>query len=190
MLEKIDISVIRKTLSNKQSNIKTYLMIMSNLHKVNVSKDNEFQKKFTWFYGMRYLQQSFRTTYYDYMEEHKSCLITFEDVLMYLYNSTSRVEASFSSKMLATINPNMPIWDTNVLSQLSITPPRYNQKDRLKQLKEAVKKYAIIEDWYINYLKTQNAKDVLDVFDEMFPNIQMTDVKKIDWALWSMGEKT
>jgi hypothetical protein len=44
----------------------------------------------------------------------------FEEVIWYLYEKTVQVEASFCSKLLCTIQPNMPIWDVYVLKKLGL----------------------------------------------------------------------
>jgi hypothetical protein len=67
------------------------------------------------------------------MEEHKNTPIIFKDALTYFYEKTRRIEASFSSKLLATINPNMPVWDVNVLNNLRIIPPHYKQQNRFNK---------------------------------------------------------
>jgi hypothetical protein len=121
------------------------------------------------------------------MESEKYSTVTFENILSHLHESISRHEPSFSSKLLATINPDKPVWDVNVLSNLSIIPPKSYIKNRLAEI---VKTYHMIESWFDNYLKTQNARDVIGLFDELYPNTKITDVKKIDFALWSLGEKS
>ena len=159
---------------------------MNAFHRCDVSQDKEFQKTYNGFYRMRQRKQEFYQIYFEYMEKHKYSPVSFDDVITYLYNFTSRYEPSFSSKLLATINPDMPVWDKIVLSQLSIKPPPYNSKNRLKEI---INIYSVIEDWYIHYLETKNSKDVIYIFDKTFPDTQITNIKKIDLALWSMGEK-
>jgi len=106
--------------------------------------------------------------------------------LIHLHELTSRHEPSFASKLLATINPDKPVWDVNVLSNLSIKPPRYYAKNRLMEI---VTTYGVLENWFADYLKTQNAREVISLFNEIYPTVNITDVKKIDFALWSLGEK-
>ena len=47
---------------------------------------------------------------------------SFGSVIEELYRRTGRIEASFSSKLLSALDPNMPIWDSIVLSKLHIKP--------------------------------------------------------------------
>ena len=186
MLTVIDIATIRNTFPTISKGLEKYVKIISEFRKCDVSVDLGFQRTYKGFYRMRQRTQEFYECYFDYMEANKSSDITFGDVLSFLYKSTSRIEPSFSSKMLATINPEMPVWDVNALSNLSIRPPRPYHKERLKA---TVDTYSVLLDWYAGYVGTQNARDVIGVFDEIYPDTQITNVKKIDIALWSLGEK-
>ena len=92
---------------------------------------------------------------------------------IYSYN----VEASFSSKMIATLNPQMPIWDKYVLQNLGLKAPYSYAKNRLTKV---VRLYDQIIQWY----DTEEAKHCLEIFNQHYPNVEMTDTKKIDWILW------
>jgi uncharacterized protein (DUF697 family) len=185
MLKNIDIPVIQRSLSTIDKGVNKYVDIMNCLQNCDVSKDTDFQTLYKGFYRVR-RNNEFCKAYFEYMEEHKNSVITFENVLQYLYDTNKKIEPSFASKLLATINPNMPVWDKNVLSQLSIKAPQLYCKNRFEAVVET---YAILENWYMNYLNTDNAKDVIDVFNSVYPNVQTTDIKKIDLALWSLGVK-
>lgn len=89
--------------------LRKYQAIMTNFNAVDVSSDAEFQRKFNGFYKVRQRNQSFYNTYYSLMERSKGQPIGFRDILEQLYNDLGRLEPSFSSKLIATINPDMPI---------------------------------------------------------------------------------
>ena len=191
MIDTIDISLVKQALSTKKTGIglDKYLYIMDTLHKSDVSKDSDFQKHYRGFYRLRFFSPECLDAYFLYMEKHKNEQITFEEILTHLYKVTSHVEASFASKLLATIDPNRAIWDANVLSQLSIPRPKMGQKDKIEQIKESVATYALLEEWYKSHLNTHNGQAIIRVFDDVYPDANITDIKKIDFALWSMGEK-
>jgi len=176
---------VKDSLLNVSNGIKRYKYIMDNLFITDVSKDVKFQKTYTYFYKIRRNKETFLPFYYNYIEENKSNNIKFEDVLVYFFNKTNRMEASFSSKLLATINPNMPVWDSIVLKKLSLKVPANKEKNRILKI---VHLYSEIVLCYENYLTTQNAKDVVNVFDEVYPDLNFSDVKKIDFAIWSLGK--
>lgn len=155
---------------------------MNRILEVDVSTDAEFQKFFNGFYHMWQRPASFYASYYAYLEQNKhNKELTFEDIVTYLYQETGSIYASFSSKLLATVNPNMPIWDKFVLQNLGLRTPYYYEKDRLQK---TVQLYHSICDWY----KSGEAAEKLAEFDAIFPDADISDVKKIDFILWATRE--
>jgi len=186
MLEKIDISAIEKNATKINDGVKKYMNIMDRLLECDVSKDRTFQKAYNGFYRLRQRSAEWYQAYYDYLEQHKNSDLEFKEVLFYLYEKTGKIEPSFSSKLLATVNPDMPVWDMNVLSQLSLKAPAYSSNDRLNK---TVDVYYALQGWYNNYLRTPNATELIERFDTLFPNDRLTTIKKVDLALWSMGAR-
>lgn len=100
-----------------------------------------------------------------------------------LYVETGNVEASFSSKMIATIDPEKPILDQYVLQNLGLELKGKNPREKIGN---AVEIYHRIEAWYAEYLKTDEALENIAEFDRWLPSYAwITDVKKIDYLLWS-----
>ena len=62
-----------------------------------------------------------------------------------LYEGTGQVEASFASKMLASIDENMPIWDSKVLDRIGI---KSSNKRGQQKLEETIELYDVIVQWY------------------------------------------
>lgn len=101
-----------------------------------------------------------------------------------MYEATGNIEASFSSKMLATINADMPIWDRYVVQNLCL-----NMKGKTKeeQLRCAINLYDQMISWYDGFLQTENGRECISEFDRILPGyVWMSDVKKIDFYLWSI----
>lgn len=166
-------------LDRVQVGIDKYNRIMKRVHEVDVSTDTEFQRFFNGFYRMRQRSTSFYKCYYTYLENNKTNHnLTYADVISHLYQQTGSIHASFSSKLLATVNPNMPIWDKFVLQNLSLRTPYYYEKDRLQK---TVQLYQQICRWY----QTEEAAQKLQLFNELFPNTPISDTKKIDFILWA-----
>lgn len=164
-----------------KNSLEKYLFLQTNLKKVNVSKDKIFQKKYNGFYRMRQRNQKFYQIYFEFMEKKKNSNIEFEDIFSYLVENTGRYEASFSSKFIATINPNKPVWDKYVMENTSIKIPYYNCKKRKEKIIDAYNKLC---DWYESYMFTNEAKEIIHQFDLIYPNTKITDIKKIDLFLW------
>lgn len=130
---------------------------------------------------MRQRKPEYYQMYYDYYgrNEKNKDILTFEDVFFYIKKEKGRCEVSFSSKLLAIINPNKPVWDSFVLENLGIK--KIYPKDREKKI---VAVYHQICDWYEQFMKTEEADLIIEVFDELYPNTNITNLKKIDLFLW------
>lgn len=155
-----------------------YAKIMNAVNLTDVSKDAGFQRVFNGFYLVR-RNAEWRNVYYDLFETLKTQRPTFEDIFTILYEKSGNLEASFSSKMLATINPDMPIWDHYVVQNLGIKAE--------KSPAGIIAAYKKIRDWYSLFLDTENARECIDAFDKVLPSYQwLSDIKKIDFFLWSI----
>lgn len=164
-----------------------YLKIMECLYETDVSKDKEFQRLYNHFYRMRQRKPEFYQIYYDYMEKMKynAERLSFNDVFFYIQKETNHCEASFSSKLLATLNPDKPVWDMFVLENLGVKKIQSSAKNREQKIIEA---YQQICQWYDEFMKSEEARLILQTFDEIFPNVNITDTKKIDLFLWQHRE--
>ncbi len=163
-----------------------YEYIMKNVHKTDVSRDENFQRKFNHFYKVR-RNEKWRKKYYEIFEKNKARKdeVTFENILCNIYVFTDTTEASFASKMLATLNPDKPIWDSRVLDFLGFKPIGKGDSDRQDSMIEIYRK---MEDWYRKYLHTAEAEENIRVFDEMLPEYAwISDTKKIDYIIWGTG---
>ena len=161
----------------------------------------DYQKNFTNYYRVR-RDAEWLKEFYSYFEKNKNRKdITFEEILRYISNiehsvkvtesnpsgKAKTVEASFASKMLATINPNHPIWDSQVLRFLNIkTNECQNSSNKID---EYIRIYNEIEIEISNFIKTDCGKECIRIFDETFPNCKdFSDYKKIDFYLWNLGK--
>ena len=151
-----------------------------------VSKDAEFQHAFNAFYRVR-RNEAWRKTYYSLFQQAKEKHYSFADVINALYETTGNVEASFSSKMIATIDPEKPIWDQYVLQNLGLELKGKTSRDKVKQ---AIVIYAQIEKWYQEYLVTEEARENIAEFDRWLPSYSwIPAIKKIDYPLWSKRDE-
>lgn len=161
-----------------------YEFLQNHVFTLDVSTDIEFQRIFNGFYRIR-RNKAWRTEYYKLFESLKSEQnLGFSTILRKLHEKTGNVEPSFSSKMLATLSTNMPIWDRYVIQNLCVTLPSSADPERLEKT-EAI--YSDIVGWYECFLQTENAKECIHKFNEIMPDYSwVSDVKKIDFYLWSI----
>ena len=160
-----------------------YKKIMDWVRRTDVSSDREFQRTFNSFYRVR-RNEEWRRAYYNLFEEVKNSKPSFEYIIRTMYKETGNIEASFSSKMIATIDANMPIWDRYVMQNLCLELKGKTKED---QLDCAVRLYEQMLAWYGEFLKTENGRDCITEFDKTLPGYTwMSKVKKIDFYLWSI----
>jgi len=112
----IDAKKVIETRISESMGVDKYKQIMEMVRKTDVSSDLEFQRTFNAFYRVR-RNVEWRKAYYDLFEKVKCSSPSFESIIRTMYEATGNIEASFSSKMLATINSDMPIWDRYVIQK-------------------------------------------------------------------------
>lgn len=169
---------MNKAVSALQKSIEKYKTVQKRAKETDVSADKDFQRLFSGFYRVR-RNAEWKKAYFELFESVKSKPdATFAFILDALYRDTKRVEASFASKMLATVNDSMPIWDKFVLQNLHLKVPSKTGAEKIAAVKETYEK---IIAWY----QTDEARKYLDRFNEAFPDCGISDVKKTDFALWS-----
>jgi len=174
--------VVISNMLKKSFGIDRYTFIIKELSKRDISKDTNYQRFFNAFYVVR-RDHKWRKIYYDYFESQKNNKnLSFEMVIRYLYEKTGQVEASFSSKLLSTANPNMPIWDAYVLKNLGLKMKMGKPQDRIEQ---AIRLYREIHKTYMRLVKSQWGKSTIAKFNELLPDaLWISDTKKVDFFIW------
>lgn len=162
--------------------IAKYLALMSRSAQVNVTSDTDFQRAYNGFYRMRQRTPAYYRAYYQLMEQLRNTKPGFDTVIDALYAATGRFEPSFSSKMVATLDPHQPVWDMYVLQNLGLKAPTSYSKTKLDDSKKC---YVAIEGWYQHFLGTSEARDWIEQFDsQVAEHANFTQLKKIDLILW------
>ena len=149
---------------------------------VNVTADKEFQRVFNGFYKVR-KNAGWREHFFSLMERAKKEGLIYDDVIKEFLQTTDMVEASFASKLIATLNDSCPIIDQYVLKNLGLSIVGSGKDARCQN---AIDVYYRICDWYDDYLETQEAKANIVCFNNMLPQYAwISDVKKIDYLIWT-----
>ena len=167
-----------------QEGVKKYAKLTSGFWNTNVATDREFQKLFNGFYRVQRRNEEWYKAYYALMEKGKTQTFNFEKTLGFLYEETGRVEASFVSKLLHTLNNDMPIWDAFVLKNLEKKKP-YGTGE--KKIEKCVSVYDEIVAWYKIALASDEIERKIMEFDKAFPEYTgFSKTKKLDFMLWQM----
>lgn len=172
-----------KNIINKAWRLDEYLYIVENLKRTNVALDEEYQKRYNSFYRVR-RNADWRNIYFNYLEKNKYRKdLSFEEAIKYIYAKTGSIEASFVSKLVATINPNMPIWDKNVLNYFGV----HKQKGK-NMIDQSIQIYNNLYHEYEKLLMNQQVIEEIYYLRNIINCNQLSDIKLLDFIVWTLGE--
>jgi hypothetical protein len=171
---------IQRALHLAEKGLKQYVAIQSLLNKLDVSKNVDFQKRFTAFYRVR-RNETWRTQYFSLLEVAKNEKFDFGEALKRIRQLTDRVEASFASKLVATIDTRLPVIDIFVLQNVGIKLPSPGAKDREETI---IRRHAELRRLLDDYLETPDGKYLVSEFKRIYPWAQISEHKMLDLVLW------
>ena len=125
-------SQVVDAIAKARRGITQYLAILDAVHRVDVSCDRDFQKMYNSYYRVRQRLSGWYEVYYDYLERSKTTPPQFDTALDYLWSTLGRYEPSFSSKLVATLDPDRPVWDRFVLKNTGQKAPSYAARNRVQ----------------------------------------------------------
>ena len=164
----------------------TYHWLQDNLYLRDVSTDAEYKKKFTGYYRMRYVSQPYRDRFFSLLEAMKHDKdVSFADIARDLFQVDGRHEFSFITKMLHTIDPSRPIYDSQADQALQIHrtyQPNFDFK--IQQDEEILRQISFA---YRCLEAASEMTEPLAAFDQIIPNRSMNIAKKLDFLLWALG---
>ncbi len=171
--------------------IDQYDYLQRSLHKTNVAEDSAYQYKFSDYYQIKRRASDWKTAYFAILErEKRNKDVSLSDVLARMHDGdlSSRVELSFCSKLVATIDPHRPPYDENVRMSLGL-PRRQHKKQLDGRYREAMRIYDLLRNETERLIHLPCFLDLRDEFDRTFPSFaHFTDMKKLDLFLWRYGD--
>lgn len=175
-----------------RSGVDRYCRIMSLFNGGAGCVDAAFQRLYTGFYRVR-RSASWAESYFSLMSDFSRRGGSDFGTILKAVDAIpgSGVELSFSSKMLATINPKMPIWDSQVKNALGLSDiPQHGSKEFREE--QAITLYAKLRGEFACLLADKDVKREIAAFDALLPDYasRLTDEKKLDYLLWSAGRPT
>ena len=187
---------VEKEIIKKAFDLDKYL---ETLEKDKMNDEKNFQSykdNFTAFYKVR-RNKDWRNEYYDFLKINKDRIdISFKEIIEGLNSKDKKytnknIEPSFSSKLLSTINPNKPIWDKYVLKYVigEKEIKDYNNKKREEKLNKAIEIYETIEKKYKKELKNSETKKTIDKIRKILNEEKLTDIKILDYIIWTIERK-
>lgn len=179
-LEDVKIAINKKAMKN---GLDKYNYIQENLHKVNVMKDKEFQSVFIDFYKVKEARnpELIECIFYILEANKNNRYITIEEVIDMMYKATNKIQISFASKVLATINDNLGVVDMYVMDNLG-----FERKYGIANKDYIISQYYQLNKMLNDILKSDRAKEFIKIFDNRFKGNVLADIKKLDLILWQL----
>lgn len=171
-------------LVQRQADLSRYAYTVEQLHRTNVEEDLAFQRTFNGLYGVR-RNADWRGRFYRIFEQQKSNSdIQFGEVIRSIFESTGRVEASFASKLIATVDPTRAVYDSIVRSNLELRTPTGSG---LEKIAAAVDVYEAIQGHLDAMILADRFPLLRKRFDRAFPQFkEFADLKVVDLMIWQM----
>lgn len=168
-------------LSKLERPIEKYLWLQQTLNEPgDLRKNAEFQRRFTAFYRVR-RNQEWRKYYFGLLEKERRHSDGFSHVLQKLRDKTGRIEASFASKLVATVDNNQPVIDSIVLKNVRLRLPAWNARNRFKTICGI---HSSFVRCYRAFLKSEGGEFLVRSFREKYPEADVSAVKMLDFVLW------
>ncbi len=167
------------------SKLNAYAYTQNQLHLVNVSNDQNYQRTFNGFYRVRLPITAAYATYYALIEQNKNNQNpSLQLILDTLFNATGRVETSFGSKLLATVNPNVAPLDSVVLGYLGLRLPTSSGQSSNARILQCVNVHNNLVMCMNTLITLPQFQTLRSQFQNRFPGYHFTDVKILDLLLW------
>ncbi|WP_439407953.1 hypothetical protein ACNJX9_04535 [Bradyrhizobium sp. DASA03076] len=179
-----DRDVILERLSARISDLKTYANLQKDLLTSDVSKNSDYRRNFNRFYKMRSKPADWYRMFFDLLEREKhNVTLTFEDVIREIFARWGEVHPSFASKLVATINPECPVYDKEVCRNLGIRAVTVTNPER--RLNAAIDNFLVLQGFHAKAKGIRGISELIDAFDQHFEQfVTFTAIKKLDLMLW------
>ena len=175
--------------------VKTYRAIAAAIASVDLRSEcaEPVRRKFNAYYGVR-RNAAWREAFYARFEAAKQSPLTgvdlFADIVRGIEADTGRVEASFISKLVATLDPERPIIDSVVrrwLAPLTLAPPFHGSIDAV------IIYYQGLNEIMTDLALTPQARAWSAAFDAAFPTPRgqsaIPAMKRLDFLIWAGAER-
>jgi hypothetical protein len=176
--------------------IAAYLYIKQRLeNRESIYNDPEFRFVFRSFYGIsnRTMDSPTVDAYFEIFERYRnSCFLCIKNLLSELYSKSQgenkKYYSSFITKLMHSIDNELPIYDSNVNKVFS-SMHRQNA-DKNKRLESISYYYDKLIYWYKEVMpKNEEIKKTITYFRSKFKCPKINDVKVADFILWQAGKQ-
>ncbi len=140
------------------------------------------------------LTPEFKSRYFELLQEYRTKEISLKDICIDLYEYKTRkglnsVQFSFATKLANTINPNYPIYDSQVIKLFNFNQPYY-LKDRDLKIDKYLEQYTYISSTQKDLLLNEHIITILNSMNNIFgeSSVKMEESKKLDTLMWAVGK--
>lgn len=180
----LDRKKIDEALPKVAPGLAKYLRIMEFVAKdPHYYDDPDFRKAFNGFYRVRRSSQTWQPQFFALMARAGAQGFDFSRTLAELFAATGRIEASFASKLYATLHPDAPVIDSVVLENLGLKLPAAADPNRQAKVAGIHKGLA---KTFADLLATEDGKYLVASFRAAYPKAAVTDEKALDLVLWQI----
>lgn len=184
---KLNEQIIDDNLPKVSSGLTKYSWLQRELHQRDVSTDREYQKRFNGFYRVRRAPE-WQAVFFKILERDKKSAPSLTGTLRELHKRTRRVEASFASKLVATIAPENPVIDSVVLKNLGLA--LRSTGDVARRIQHIADLHAAMAARFSEFLDGPAGRYLVRRFGEEYPSERVTPVKMLDLVLWQTRPAT
>ena len=177
-----------------QEEIDLYIFIQRQFNKQKSgAPGNKFKKLFLLFYGVRisqirtYFDKLFDSNLYNKLhkiENFDELEIIYEELLDYFHADSSKYQYSYISKLVHTINPDFPIYDSFVEVALGLKESP-DTEQRRKEFWSII--YMKIYNIYQIIIEKELLKEVIEDFSIKREITAMNNIKILDFLFWGAG---
>ena len=171
-----------------QSHIDDYDYLIQNRNQV---ADPRYQQKYKTFYRLfgAGLSPDYCNEYFTLLRLNLNDLTSLRDVVNYLYeipcnNRGKKLQFSFSSKLIHTVNPHSPIYDSNIVRFYSFSEPKITNTIYEQRILKLLTFHEWLCDEYERVLKNGILIQAIQQFRDRFKPTTFTDEKVIDSLIW------
>jgi len=180
----------------QEESLATYCFIHDQWNGSSAVDNKLFQFVFRSFYRLDNagLTDEFKNKYFELLEAVRNKEVNIKSVCETLYEIENRkgsksLQFSFATKLANTVNPLLPIYDSEVAKMYGYKPP-LTYKPLSERIENLLKFYKYLSDDYTKVLHDGSIEMTLNTFDKKFPKYQdkISNFKKLDFIVWSAGK--
>jgi hypothetical protein len=144
--------------------------------------DPKLRRSYNGFYRVR-RGQPWQSIYFNLMHQAQTQTYGFSQVLRALHQSTGRYEASFASKLVATLDTTQPVIDSVVLNNLGCKLPAVNTPNRMQEIESL---HCKLQQNIQSFLALTEGRALVSAFKAAYPTFTISEEKMVDLVLWQM----